>query len=329
MKKQEIFVVIPTIRTLDFLKSWKDEFRDCTGIIVEDHKTKEIPTPKGVFKKVHHYSWKDIDTDLGKNSWIIPRKAAAIRSYGFLKSHQLGADVIVTLDDDCYPYEEGFIQKHVKNLSEIVPDHWFPTNPFPGYWFTRGFPYDPTVRKGRRVVVSHGIWVNNLDYDAPTHLLHLGESFNHNLRFGYPIPSGYYFPWCIMNVAFLREITPLTYLLLMGHDRKGKSWGFERFDDIWAGIFMKKILDYLGLAVLTGSPIVEHKRASNPFKNLQMESKGIAFNEELWKTVDRVELTQKDTISIYQELLSKVVFPKERYFRDVKKAIITWLSCFR
>ncbi len=33
-------VVIPTIRSLEFLKAWKDEFRDCVGIILDDHPTR-------------------------------------------------------------------------------------------------------------------------------------------------------------------------------------------------------------------------------------------------------------------------------------------------
>ena len=48
---KKVALVIPTIRNLDFLKSWKDEFGDCIGIIVEDHPQKEIKTPNKYFKK--------------------------------------------------------------------------------------------------------------------------------------------------------------------------------------------------------------------------------------------------------------------------------------
>lgn len=93
MAKNEIAIVIPTIRNLEFLTYWQNEFRDCIGIIVEDHQTKEIDTPKRYFKKTFHYTWKDIDSELGKNSWIIPRRNAGIRSFGFLKAYQLQTDI--------------------------------------------------------------------------------------------------------------------------------------------------------------------------------------------------------------------------------------------
>ena len=102
MINRDVFIVIPTIRNLDFLESWRDEFKDCIGIIVEDHHSKEIMTPQKYFEKVFNYSWEDIDKELGEDSWIISRKNSGIRCYGFLKAWQMGAEVIITLDDDCY-----------------------------------------------------------------------------------------------------------------------------------------------------------------------------------------------------------------------------------
>jgi len=37
--------------------------------------------------------------------------------------------------------------------------------------------------------------------------------------------------------------------------------------------FKREILDYLSLSAINGSPFVEHKKASDPFKNLQKEAK--------------------------------------------------------
>ena len=94
MKKEKIFIVIPTIRDLSFLKEWKKQFANVRIIVCEDRPQKSIKIPK-VGKEIHHYSWQEIDDDLGKDSWTIPRKVSAIRNYGFLKAHQMGADIIM------------------------------------------------------------------------------------------------------------------------------------------------------------------------------------------------------------------------------------------
>ncbi|MBI4065127.1 hypothetical protein HY409_02060 [Candidatus Gottesmanbacteria bacterium] len=124
-----IFIIIPTIRNLSFLEEWNNEFDECHLIIGEDHAKKEIKTPKKRYQSVHHCKWEDIQTDFGKDEWIFSRKNAGIRSYGFWKAYRLGADIIITLDDDCYPVEIGFVSRHVQNLSLKAPQKWATTFP--------------------------------------------------------------------------------------------------------------------------------------------------------------------------------------------------------
>jgi reversibly glycosylated polypeptide/UDP-arabinopyranose mutase len=275
MKALKIAVVIPTIRDLDFLKEWVSEFKNCYGIIIEDRAEKKIVSPKKYFKKLFHYSWQEIDRELGDRSWIIPRRNAGIRNYGFLKAYELGADITITLDDDCFPIKgQNFLQSHLDNLSLSAPDDWFPTYPHRKFYPTRGFPYD--IRNKKEVVMSHGLWSNILDFDAKTHLkyedVHMPAISSDLLEF---IPKDYFFPMCSMNLAFKTKITPIMFFPPMGYDNKGDHWGYDRFDDIWAGIFAKKVIDHLGYAVVNGSPFVEHKKASNVNENLKKEAKGI------------------------------------------------------
>ena len=131
-----------------------------------------------------------------------------------------------------------------------------------------------------------------------------------------------------MNLAFRREVTPLMYFPLMGEDKNGNKWGYDRFDDIWAGIFSKKIMDHLGYGVMNGAPFVEHRKASDPFKNLIKEATGIEVNEKIWLEVDRVKLTSGNVIDSYRELIKKVDFPKTDYFVSLKKAILLWIELF-
>src|SRR4030043_72838 len=120
----KIFIVIPTIRDLSFLKSWKDEFRDCKLMIIEDRAKKTINIPSVPAKQILHFCWEDIRKDFTKDEWIFSRKNAGIRSYGFWKAYKLGADVIITLDDDCYPVERDLVQKHLDNLQFKAPTNW-------------------------------------------------------------------------------------------------------------------------------------------------------------------------------------------------------------
>lgn len=321
-----VCVVIPTIRNLDFLESWKEQFRNCTIIVCEDHPQKEITVPT-IGKETYHYSWKEIDTELGKNSWIIPRRVSAIRNFGFLKAYQMGFNIIVTIDDDCYPVENHeLITLHSQNLSLKSPRNWVNTNPDARHLYTRGIPY--LNRQEQPVMLSHGLWTNVLDHDGPTHLQNLHFKAKFAEHFLQLIPNGAYFPMCSMNFAFTKEIMPLMYFPLMGEDNKGKKWGYDRFDDIWAGIFAKKIMDHLGYGVVNGAPFVEHRKASDPFKNLQKEAHGIETNEIIWQAVDAAKLTKKTPVEAYRELLNSPLFSSSIYFKKLKKATLIWLSFF-
>lgn len=322
--KKNIFIVIPTIRDLKFLHAWKKQFRDCQLIICEDRPKKTLKLPK-IGKKIYHFSWEEIDQNLKDKSWIVPRKVSAIRNYGFLKAYQMGADIIVTLDDDCYPVpNHHLIRDHLQNLQLKIPKNWTNTYPDRNFLYTRGMPY--LNRNEQPVMLSHGLWTNVLDLDAPTHLQNLPFRARFAEHFLQIIPSGTFFPMCSMNLAFRREITPLMYFPLMGENNQGNKWGYDRFDDIWAGLLAKKIMDHLDFGVVNGSPFVEHKKASNPFSNLIKEANGIKTNEEIWKQIQQVKLSEKNPKDCYLELINKIEWPKEQYFHKLKKAMNIWIK---
>ncbi len=326
MKQSGVFLVIPTIRNLDFLNEWKNQFENCHLLIVEDRPEKTVAAPRHDFLSVHHYDWADIASEFGKSEWIFPRQNAGIRSYGFWKAYELGANVIITIDDDCFPAEDAFVKKHLNALNARAPEKWFPTFPHPSYLYTRGFPYG--IRNKRRVVINHGLWSNKMDMDAQTQLA-IGDV---NIP-AYPlttsfIPVGEYFPMSSMNLAFSRDIIPLMYFPLMGYDPNGSAWGFDRFDDIWAGVFAKRIIDHLGWSVTNGSPYVEHRKASDPHKNLIKEKGGLEVNELLWQRVSQVVFTQKTPAGCYRELAQNLQFPQTDYFQKLKTAMIRWSDLF-
>jgi hypothetical protein len=131
-----------------------------------------------------------------------------------------------------------------------------------------------------------------------------------------------------MNLAFHRDVAPLMFFPMMGFDPTGKSWGFDRYDDIWAGILSKKIMDHLGWGVVNGTPLVEHRKASKPTENKQKELRGMEANERFWKDVDEVKLIGINPIECYLELAKKVRWPDTPYFQKLKQAMLVWADLF-
>jgi len=131
------------------------------------------------------------------------------------------------------------------------------------------------VREEAEVVLSHGIWEGDKDYDAPTQI----TQGNKECQFYQgAIPRGIYYPMCGMNIAFKRKLLPYMYFAPMG-----PRVGLDRFADIWCGIESKRVIDKNGWAVVSGYATVLHNKASNVYTNLTKEAKGIGWNEEFWK----------------------------------------------
>jgi reversibly glycosylated polypeptide/UDP-arabinopyranose mutase len=309
----KVAIVIPTIRDLSFLEEWRDEFLPHRILVCEDHAERQITLPTGF--QIEHYSWAEIDAELGESSWVIPRQNAAIRNFGYWKAWATGADVVVTIDDDCYPAAPDYVGSHVANLGRRVTLGWEQVCPFP----TRGFPYG--IRGASEAVVSHGLWENVADLDAPTQLT------QPHLRVTRPVETkiiarGSYFPMSGMNLAFRASFAPAMWFPLMG---KGEP--FDRFDDIWGGIMAKRVADHLGLAMVSGDPTVEHRRASNVFSNLRKEAAGIEANETFWLAVDAVRLDEDTVLGCYRQLAARIALDGP-YFERLKTGMSVWSELF-
>ena len=168
----DVDIVIPSIRDLDFLEAWKEFFQEFHLVIIQDgnpEKFLKIPP----WADYELYNRNDINKILGdKYSWIISSQDASIRNFGFLVSKKT---FIYTIDDDCLPAEDhkgqriNALFKHIQNLVTNSTPYFFNTlyDPYEnGSDFVRGYPY--SLRQGVPTAISHGIWLNAPDYDAPT-----------------------------------------------------------------------------------------------------------------------------------------------------------------
>jgi len=229
------------------------------------------------------------------------------------------------LDDDCYPEPgvtaERFLTAVWEALEATWPDdRWWNTIAATGL-YPRGYPY--SLRRAEvRTVVHHGLWSCVADLDAVTQL--------HNTEFRLApadqrerVPYGKFFPMCGMNLAFRPEVIPALYFLLMG-----REYPYDRFGDIWAGLFVKRIADHLNVAISSGAPSVLHARASNVWVNLRKEAPGLEVNEFLWCRVEAVSLEGRTFAECYEELADKLVIDGE-YWDRLRQAMKLWTTLVR
>lgn len=249
----EIALVIPTVRKDSynrFKRAWKPFLKNIHLITVWDGD-----------KPMIEYGGKMLNYE----SDLVYNKSDVVRNLGFLFAKEyIDPDIYITLDDDVLPHGDT-IGDHIKALNMRFPKYWMST----ATEYVRGVPYG--VRDKRECVVSHGVWYGVKDWDAPTQLVR----GNPDVEFyrGH-IPHGVKFPFCGMNVAFKKKALPYMYYAPMGH-----RVGLDRFGDIWLGIELKKACDKKNWAIATGFSAVRHERASDVFKNLQKEAKGLEMNE--------------------------------------------------
>lgn len=272
---KKIAVVVPTIRPESmnyFRKVWADQFEKYNVTLIEvfdgDNPSVYVTLPGGGgFRN-------GLKNIMGKDADLISNFNSSIRNLGFFVASKMDFDVIITLDDDTEPYGDT-IGDHLRQLEKKVPISWLSTTVVhDNRDYMRGFPYG--IREEARVMLSHGVWEGVPDRDAPNQLI-VGENAPVEFYRG-PIPKGVYFPFCGMNVAFNIEALPFVYYAPVGQFK-----GAERFDDIWGGVAFKGDFDNQGYAIISGFSSVFHKRASNPFKNLEKECVGIGHNESYWK----------------------------------------------
>lgn len=332
-KEPVVGIVVPTIREESiqrFLREWEVEFSNYPNLkifIMEDNPTKSFKLES---RNITHLCWQDIDADLGEKSWIIPRRTDCVRSYGYYRAWKEGVDILITLDDDCYPMkkEPYLIKTYLENFKKQVGSEMFNTleGRITNYknFYPRGYGY---FIRDKKVSLVHGLWENVPDFDGNTQIENPEVRINVSDTDVSCVPKNILFPMCGMNVAILREVIPSFYFLLMGKDKEENEFGIDRFGDIWSGFFVKKIIDHLDRAVVSGQPIIYHDRASNAEVNKKKEAPGLPLNELLWKEVAKINLTANNFKDCYIELAEKLPEFNE-YFKKLKRAMKTWASLF-
>lgn len=269
--------------------------------------------------RITHWDHMTIRDALKDDAWIIPTRTGAIRSFGFLMAYRAGADVIVSLDDDVRPCGPDHLSRLIAALDTPVNSEWVGHGPQK----QRGIPF----KLGRRPSVLHeGLWWSVPDLDAPTRLVQdIDPAYTAPARHGHHVvPPGQWLAFSAMHFAVRRDFAPALYQLLMGPD-----WGYHRFDDIWSGLFAKRIADYLGEPVTYGDPAVEHLQASDVLRNLEAEAPGIGEHERRWREIAALPLEGNSVISVYRSLARGLAGFGGDYWPKLAEAMGVWCDQFR
>ena len=281
-------VVIPTCRPESlktFVAGWQELFErhNVELIVVEDNQSTWYKLPP-----------------------FIPYRTGSIRSFGFLQAYRKGYDVI-TLDDDCLPVPGSDpIQAYLDAFNDhySVSDYFDVGHTFGLNEYMRGYPFEH--RYSAPPLLQYGGWDNVPDMDAITQAEHeeIGpvEGFRFDRRI-LPIPTQLAFTGCIMNVAIKHEAIPMLYQLVMGNERVG----YDRWDDIWSGLFAKKICDHLGYPILiNGKAAIVHTRASDTAQNFTKEQSGYHLNDVMWDNLQSVTFDSDSVMGCYFELIEQL-----------------------
>jgi hypothetical protein len=217
-------------------------------------------------------------------SWLILQRdvkregCAVTKNKGIAEAVRRGADIVVVLDDDCFPCGDPAArtaQRTVPTLTELMAAHAaclapqeiemiLPvTTPI-----SRGTPYRARTVK-LPVAASMGFWTEVGDYDAASQLVY---GATHPMEFKRIQVTNQYFSLCGMNLAFRpKEWLPWCEFI-----------NVPRFDDIWMGWLWQREAYRRGYCFNLNGPLVRHSRQSNVWKNLQLEAVHLEWNETGW-----------------------------------------------
>lgn len=196
----------------------------------------------------------------------------ATKNRGIRDAMLADADVVVVLDDDCFPtsnaYDtlEEFAELHVAALEPQNVTLMVRVTEPP----SRGTPFLQTTVT-MPVAASMGYWTEIGDYDAARQLAFESK----DMTFLGGTIAGRYFPLSGMNIAF-RPALWMPWCTFVD---------VPRFDDIWMGwIWQRQAIRDNACWNLDG-PKVRHARQSNVWRNLIVEARHLERNETLWAEI--------------------------------------------
>lgn len=274
-----------------------------------------------------------------KLSDYIPKNSIARRNFATLKAYQMGAELIIMVDDDNFPIrEQDYFQFHnirrnsLDYLTTISADNgWFNVCDTLNEQnriniFHRGYPFNRRTKgiitselKKVKIAANEGLWTEAPDVDAFAWLnwpdLNITNFESSMYGQSYALSEQTWSPIDSQNTSIIREALPSFFLNPFS----------LRYDDIWAGYVFEKIAKHLGFTVSFGYPLVEQKRnPHNYLRDLNNELDGMTRTPLLLKELEMIKLEGKKFRDSTIELMEKL----SDEFIDIRQGYDVWLQYF-
>ncbi|MBY5324380.1 hypothetical protein HFN11_29395 [Rhizobium leguminosarum] len=245
---------------------------------------------------------------------FVPFDSDNRRNFAILEAWRLGADVLISLDDDNWPTDpDDFVARYsqvgtVQRLPTVrCVDRW-PNlcavldirsgwTDEPVSIFARGHPHARRDRKTVGLEIDHheeaailahvGLWTGHPDVDAATRSAVSPISCGALVSGVVLAPPGARAPMSTQNVAICRALVPAWWYVRMGAMHSSRP--LERFGDMFQSYFASMVIEAIGGRFAFGAPLVQHER--NPhslLRDLAGETSGMALLENLLPYLESV-----------------------------------------
>jgi hypothetical protein len=250
----------------------------------------------------------------GLASDFVPFDSDNRRNFAVLEAWRMGADVVISLDDDNWPVDP---HDFVARYDRVGAVQRLPAAKFVGRWpnlcavldirsgwtdepvgiFARGHPQSRRCGKTialdngpeeEAVVLAHvGLWTGHPDVDAATRAT-LEPVSRGMLVPGVTLaPFGARVPMSTQNVAITRALVPAWWYVRMGPMHSGRP--LDRFGDMFQAYFASMVIEAIGGRIAFGAPLVQHERNTHALlRDLAGEVSGMALLENLLPYLESV-----------------------------------------
>jgi hypothetical protein len=285
------------------------------------------------------------ENNINDNTMLFPENSSRRRNIGYLLAIKNNYDNYIVIDDDNLPIKGSYwFDRHIKAIANGFPKHYLhnyvvsknkivnPCNFLNGtsnICYARGYPIDEYFKDTfdlryfntvKSVDVNTSVWVCDPDIDAGLHLLYDNVKVTNAKNMNFVVGYKNYIPINSQNTAVSKRAMPIFWNI---HQPKILDVELDRFDDIWNGLFVSKVLHRVGSSVSFGTPVVNHIRNSHNYINdFKKEYIASIINCELWKYVmNDVDLYSFDIEDAYIELATNLTLYKNYENHWINEAI--------
>jgi hypothetical protein len=260
------------------------------------------------------------------------------RNFALLEAIKFQPDVLVTIDDDNFPYMSTWLQGVKALLTEpnrrplifSANGWWNPGNICSPRVLHRGFPLkhrdeQTTVElqaDNERIGVVASLWLGDPDINAFERIYNdpQVQHVNGSVTLG----KGVWAPFDSQSTALAGELAPLLYM-----------WpGVGRYDDIWSSYVARAVMDLTGWYVTYGHPtVIQTRNPHNLIRDLKDELYGYEHTEELCDNLRGIvedmgttgQLRQPSVLQVFTEVTERLWDIKVIPYRT-RESFMAWLE---